>query len=171
MGESDETILNVLRRAEDDYLSNQDIADELSIDAPQVNNRMGELWDEGEGRIERRNVGTGYLWKLSETETRTPIHPDYEYVADWSRKLRWWGMTVRPVGRWFTLAGAAVVVIALSAVIGSTPLPVYSTQEYLAGGYVSAAVGIVTWMLSYGLRLAAVMLPRFALWWAHRGES
>jgi len=169
MGESDETILNVLRRAEDDYLSNQDIADELSIDAPQVNNRMDDLW--GEGRVERRNVGTGYLWKLSETETRTPIYPDYEYVADWSRKLRWWGMAFRPAGRLFTLAGATIVVIALSAVIGSMPLPMYSAQKYLAGGYVSAGVGILTWMLSYVLRLMAVMLPRFTLWWAYRGES
>jgi len=62
----DETILRVLRRADDPYLSTSEVAEELPIGQRATHNRLEDLAERGV--IKKKSVGAGNIWRTQTDE-------------------------------------------------------------------------------------------------------
>lgn len=158
--EDDEEILNVLRRAEDSFLSTREIAKPLSIGKEQTRNRLMEL--EEDGRVEVKAFGKSWGWKLSESEPEAEVYPQISHVSLWSHRLNDWADAFIRSGALFFVAGGISVLISLTAMIQSSPPPLFSADLYLAGGYIFLAAGAVSILLSGGTKLFARMWVQYA---------
>ena len=154
---TDEEILNVLREADDEYLSRTEIQDELPI-GDQTSNRLNAL--EEENRVVKREMGLGNLWKLHPSEPETPMNPRLGVVVPWSAKMRYWSQQAWEASRSVAVVGVLLIIVALSAAVTGHSFPFVTWQTALTWGYVTAIVSAAFMGCAWVLRLGALAAPR-----------
>lgn len=158
--ESDEDILNVLREADDRYLSTKEIANELSIGKRQTGGRLNEL--EAADRVERRQFGRTHAWRLGPNEPTDPVDPDLGSIIKWSVWSRSYGKDVQRIGKGFLVLGGALVFVSLTASIQNASLPPFTNTELLVLGYGFLAASGAVFVIAACFRLVGITAPRIA---------
>lgn len=158
--ESDEDILNVLREADDRYLSTKEIADELTIGKRQTGGRLNEL--EAADRVERRQFGRTHAWRLGPNEPTNPVDPELGSIIKWSVWSKSYGKDVQRFGKGFLLLGGALVFVSLTATLQDVSLPPFTNTELLVLGYGFLAASGAVFVVAGCFRLVGMMAPRIA---------
>lgn len=154
---TDEEILNVLRRAEDTYLTTTEVKEELPI-GEQTSNRLTDL--EEETRVTKRKTGQGYLWKLHQTEPKIEMNPRLGPVVRWGSKMRWWSQQIWENSKLVGFGGGLLIILALSAGLAEIAVPFVTWQIALAWGYITVIVAAAFIGFAWLLRLAAIGAPK-----------
>lgn len=154
---SNEEILNVLRRADDEYLTTTEVQEELPI-GDQTSNRLNDL--QKEGRVTRRKTGQGYLWALTDSEPETEQNPQLGSIIQWSAKTQEWSRQIWWASKMVGGAGVLLIILALSAAIAEIAVPIITWEEALAWGYLIAIVAAAFMGGAWLLRLAALVAPK-----------
>lgn len=154
---TDEEILNVLRRADDEYLTTTEVRSELPI-GEQTSNRLNDL--EEESRVTKRKTGQGYLWTLHTNEPKIEMNPRLGPVVRWSSKTRRWSQHIWQASKNIGIGGVLLIILALSAGIAEIAVPFVTWQTALAWGYLGAIVAAAFMGFAWLLRLAALGAPK-----------
>lgn len=147
--ESNESILNVLRKAEVKRLATAEIAEELSITPRQTLNRLSKM--EGD-RVIRENVGGTSMWLLSETERTKIVDPEIGDWARWATHTMGISRTTALTGVVAFIGGALLVFSSLTAAIQGISIPFTDQRYLLIVGYSGIAAGGAAVMIAGVLR-------------------
>lgn len=158
---TDEEILNILRRADDEFLTTTEIREELPI-GEQTSNRLKGL--EEENRVVKRKTGQGYLWKLHPTEPKTEMNPRLGPVVRWSSQTQWWSQQIWEASKSVATISVLLIIAALSAGVTETTFPFVAWQTALAWGYVTAIVAGAFMGGAWLFRLFALGAPGVVEW-------
>lgn len=156
--DSDEDILNVLREADEMYLTSKDVSQPLSIKKRQTGGRLNEL--EAEGRVVREEFGRTHVWRLADNEPETPVDPTRGNVILWSNRGKRWGGTLWMAGKWVIAYGALLAFISLTASVEGVSPPIYTRPQLLAYGWAFLGGGGVVLLVGAVLQGLGRLLPR-----------
>lgn len=131
--ESDEEILNVLRRSDEEYMSTKEIANDLSIGKRRTGGRLNEL--ENKRRVERKEFGQTNAWKLAEGEPQQPVNRELGNIIYWSTWTKKYSQDVQQIGKLFLWFGAGFVVLSLTASVQNVSFPLLTNTQLLVLGY------------------------------------
>ncbi|WP_255198720.1 hypothetical protein [Halorarius litoreus] len=155
-GTTDEEILNVLRRSDEDVLGTSEIAEFLEVDGAQTRNRLNDLHDED--RVGTRKIGNTRIWVLGPEEPATVVHPEIASIQRVCRELSEIGRMVAICGAGAFVVGGVLLIAYLAVAIGEVSLGIVSAGKLaeiglglLAAGGVVSFLGGAVMASAYGI--------------------
>lgn len=159
--ESDESILNVFRRSDDEPLSTSQIADNLSITQRSVQLRLNSL--ESEGRLQSKPFGNSEyrLWSLAEDEPQRVVKPSNEGAVSIYKTCKDLSSQFYFLSKNLLEVAAILMLIFLTIEVQDYSIIYVENTDILLFAYSSAIVGAGLIGITAVLKLGSMIISRW----------